>query len=173
VIDTDLIAHQLTSANGQAIDAIATSFGTAAVLSDGSMNRIYMRELVFKIPTKREQLETILHPLIRTRVLEELSIETDLYHVVVVPLLVEKGGWDNFVDAIVVVDCAPEIQIARIKKRNGFTDNQIQAILNAQADRNVRLEKANFVIQNDTNEANALKQVGYLHQQLIKLRTNG
>jgi len=57
VIDTDEIAHSLTKAGGLAIPDIQQTFGRDALLPDGSMNRDYIRALVFKEPEQRIALE--------------------------------------------------------------------------------------------------------------------
>src|SRR5713101_6474167 len=66
VIDTDQIAHQLTAPGGAAIAAIQAQFGADFLTVNGAMDRAKMRVRVFADPTAKQQLETILHPLIRS-----------------------------------------------------------------------------------------------------------
>ena len=65
VIDTDVIAHALTGADGLAMPALVEAFGAEVVAADGSLDRTRMRERVFADAAARAQLEAILHPLIR------------------------------------------------------------------------------------------------------------
>ena len=65
IIDTDVIAHQLSQPGGDAIAAIAQKFGATYIDVNGAMDRVKMRELVFANPQAKKNLEAILHPLIR------------------------------------------------------------------------------------------------------------
>src|SRR4029453_14386417 len=53
---------------------------------------------------------------------------------VAIPLLVETAGADRF-DRVLVVDCDPELQLARLMARDGSTREEAQRILAAQASR--------------------------------------
>ena len=66
VIDTDIIARQLTAPGGIAIAPIRARFGDDFIDASGAMDRARMRAHVFADPLAKQQLEAILHPLIRT-----------------------------------------------------------------------------------------------------------
>jgi dephospho-CoA kinase len=66
-----------------------------------------------------------------------------------IPLLVESGRWRQQVDRVLVVDCAPDTQVARVQARSGLTAAQVQAIIDAQAPRGLRLAAADIVIANE------------------------
>lgn len=166
VIDTDLIAHELTAANGQAMAAIQEFFGTTVVAPDGSLDRSAMRNLVFNNAQARAQLESILHPLIFQQALNNALQATGPYVVFVVPLLVESGRWLNRVDQVCVVDCEPETQIERVKARSGLTTEAIERIMYVQATREQRLAVADHVLFNG-----AQTTVSMLKQQALQLHT--
>ncbi|HEX4855661.1 MAG TPA: dephospho-CoA kinase [Limnobacter sp.] len=168
IVDTDQIAHSLTQAGGLAMDEIRQAFGEAAVNSDGSMNRDHVRSLVFADPQQRTVLEKILHPLIRKLVQAQLDSGAALYFVLVVPLLFEKGGWKDWMDEIVVVDCPVEQQVQRVMQRNGWPESQVQAVISSQADRSTRLAGATLVIENTGDLPELLSKIDLLHQKLIK-----
>jgi dephospho-CoA kinase len=89
---------------------------------------------------------------------------------VVVPLLVESGTWKNRVDRVLVVDCSVETQITRVMCRNGFTREQVLAIIARQATREARLAAADDVIVNDGARLEALAQdVDALHARYLAL----
>ncbi|MFO1435586.1 MAG: dephospho-CoA kinase, partial [Gammaproteobacteria bacterium] len=94
IIDTDAIAHDLVQPGSVALVEIAARFGESVLGADGALDRKRLRQLVFADPSKRIQLEGILHPLIRARVAEELKTITAPYCILVVPLLFESG-WDD------------------------------------------------------------------------------
>jgi len=168
VIDTDEIAHSLTRPHGLAMAAIAQEFGEAAVAADASMNRDYMRALVFKNPELRLVLEKILHPLIRQTVQNRLDEGAPLYFVIVVPLLFEKGGWNEIMDEIVVVDCPVDQQIERVAQRNKWPEEQILAVINNQVNRQTRLEGADHVLENTGGLTELIEKIDFLHQKFIK-----
>lgn len=162
VIDTDQIAHDLTSSGGRAMPLIRSQFGPEFLVADGSLNRPLMRDRIFGDPGSRRKLETILHPLIRQEVKALLKSIAAPYTLVVIPLLVETGGYD-FLDRVLVVDCEPQTQIARTMARSGLRREEIQAILDVQADREYRLGRADDVIQNDGSPEDLIGPVDVLN----------
>ncbi|MDR5737475.1 dephospho-CoA kinase [Caballeronia sp. LZ016] len=149
LIDTDIIAHQVTAPRGVAMPMIASEFGSDFVAPDGSLDRARMRGLVFTDDTAKARLEGILHPLIRAETERQRSEAGGAYHIVVVPLLVESGNWASRVSRVLVVDCPVETQIARVMRRNGFPREQVLAIIAKQASRETRLAAADDMVLND------------------------
>ena len=89
VIDTDMVAHQLTAPQGLAMPAIIEKFGQQMVAADGSLDRARMRQHVFADPAHRHMLESILHPMISEEVSQKALQAQGIYIVLVVPLLVD------------------------------------------------------------------------------------
>jgi dephospho-CoA kinase len=163
LVDTDLIAHQITAPGGAAIDAVRAEFGAQAIKPDGAMDRARMRELVFADPGAKLRLESILHPLIRAETESQAQQASGTYVIFVVPLLVESGGWKQRVSRVLVVDCPEQIQIARVQKRNALDEEQVRAIMAAQVPRATRLAAADDVLINDGEAAALGPQVDRLH----------
>lgn len=149
VVDTDLIAHQLSAPGGLAINAIQQSFGAEFISPEGAMDRVKMREYVFAQPEQRQRLEAILHPLILQVTKRQINEAQGCYVVVVVPLLVETGHWLQRVDRVCVVDCDSATQIQRVQARSRLTVEAIERIMNAQVSRQQRLAAADDIILND------------------------
>ncbi len=172
IIDTDVIAHELTAVGGGAIDAIRAEFGSIAIDSIGALNRNKMREIVFEDKGARKRLESILHPLIHQESLSRAAIAQGEYIVFVVPLLVESKRWHNIPDRICVVDCEPETQIKRVKERSGLSVETINSIMSVQAGREERLQIATDVLYNGSNTTiNTLKlQTLKLHNKWRSMR---
>jgi len=172
IIDTDLIAHQITATNGKAIAAIEKLFGPEFIDSDGALNRSMMRAFVFKKPEARGLLEQITHPLIKEETVRQalaLAKTHIPYLVFVVPLLLESGTWQKLMDYLVVVDCPIETQIERVMHRNQLSRLEVESILQAQATREDRLAIANTVIENGGYLDQLRPQVLQLHQKLLKI----
>lgn len=168
IIDTDAIAHSITAPGGAAMPAIRREFGDAFVAPDGSLDRARMRDAVFTDDAARARLEAITHPLIRTECERAASDAQGPYLIFVVPLLVESGKWRERVQRVLVVDCTEQTQIARVMSRNGFTRDQVQAIMARQASRAQRLAAADDVIDNDAQHAPLAPQVDRLHAAYLK-----
>ena len=172
IIDTDLIAHQITAPGGKAIPLITKSFGIDFINPEGSLNRAKMRTLVFEDAKARQVLEQITHPLIQQETAKQalaLAKSGVPYLVFVVPLLIESGSWLKLIDHLVVVDCPEEIQIQRVMHRNNMTRLEVGNILKAQTSRKVRLAAANAVIENLGDLDELKSEVLSLHQQLLKI----
>jgi dephospho-CoA kinase len=169
LVDTDLIAHRITAPHGVAMAQIAAEFGPEFVAPDGSMDRARMRALVFGDESARKRLEAITHPLIRSETERESREARGPYVIVVVPLLVESGTWKTRVDRVLTVDCSVETQIARVMRRNGFTREQVLAIIARQATREARLAAADDVVKNDTDATleSLARDVEALHQTYL------
>jgi len=169
VIDTDVIARQLTAPGSEALDAIFTIFGETLRQSDGTLDRAALRRQVFADAAARHQLEAILHPLIRQRVEQALATLEAPYALIVIPLLVETGGYRDVLNRILVVDCPEELQIARVTARSGLAQDEVKAILAVQAGRAERLAAADDVILNTATLAALRAEVARLHQRYLAL----
>ncbi|WP_136413187.1 dephospho-CoA kinase [Herbaspirillum sp. ST 5-3] len=169
VIDTDLLAHQLTAPDGLAIPEIRAQFGEAFLTADGAMDRTKMREYVFAEPTAKARLEAILHPLIRIETERAAAQAQGTYLVFVVPLLVESGSWRQRVSRVLVVDCAEQTQVRRVMSRSGLSEQQVRAIMAAQVSRQQRLAAADDVIDNDGDAVALVPQVDRLHASYVSL----
>lgn len=166
VVDTDGIAHALTSARGAAMPALRAAFGAGVVLTDGSLDRAVMRQRCFSEPAERGRLEAILHPLIRAeadaQVAAALADPAVPYVLLVVPLLLETGGYRDRISRIVVVDCDESTQVARVMARSGLGADEVMRIMAAQATRASRLQAADEVIDNDGDLAAVKARVSEL-----------
>ena len=173
VVDTDLIAHQITAPNGVAIPLIQKEFGPEFIDSSGALDRVKMRSLVFTDPLARHSLEAITHPLIREETMRQakrLIQEQVAYLVFVVPLLIESGTWVSLLDYLVVVDCPEETQIERVMHRSKLPRNEVERILKAQASRQERLASANMVIENQDSLESLQTEVLKLHQKILQIQ---
>jgi len=173
IVDTDLIAHQITAPNGAAISLIEKQFGPDFIAADGALNRDKMRSLVFTSPKARKSLELITHPLIRqetTRQAIQLNKDGAPYLIFVVPLLIESGSWRHLIDRLVVVDCPKEAQIKRVMQRSNLPKEEIERILAAQASREERLKHADVVIENQGSFEELEAEVENLHQKILQIQ---
>lgn len=157
IVDTDVIARELTAAGGAAMPTIRAVFGEGIVDREGALDRAAMRARAFADASQRERLEAILHPMIRARSAAEVAAAAQApYVVLVVPLLVESGTYRERVDRVLVVDCSERKQVERVMARSGLSHEQVRAIMATQVSRAQRLAAADDVIDNE-GELGALK----------------
>jgi dephospho-CoA kinase len=178
VVDADAIAHALTAPGGGAVEPIRHHFGAGFVGPSGAMDRDRMRDLVFKRPAARAELEAILHPLIRIETSRQLGEVRALYCILMIPLLVEAAArdpehWRDRYDRILVADCSESTQVARVMARNGFDEEAVRRIMAVQATREQRLAHADDVIDNDGGLAALGPQVERLHHEYLAAAAGG
>jgi dephospho-CoA kinase len=148
IADADVAAHAVTAKGEAGYRAVVEAFGDRAVAADGNLDRAWLRETVFADPAARERLETMLHPLVRARLDSEVATWRGPYGLLVVPLLLERGGARSRVDRVLVVDCPEDEQVRRVASRSGLTEPEVRAIMATQLSRASRLAQADDVIDN-------------------------
>ena len=168
VVDADIKSRVVVEPGRPALQRIVDRFGDAVLQSDGTLNRAALRERVFQLPDERRWLEQLLHPLIRDEIVADLASAQSPYSLLVSPLLVESGQY-QMTQRVLVVDVPEALQIARTTARDQVPEQQVQAIMQAQARREERLRHAHDVITNDQDLAALHAQVDALHQRYLNL----
>ena len=152
LIDADAIARAVTEAGGPAIADIRDTFGADYIDAQGALDRVRMRARVFADAGAKERLEAIVHPLVGNAIAQAAAVAAQAGQRLIVfdiPLLTESPRWARQLDAVLVVDCREESQVARVQARNGLTEDAIRAIMATQSSRAVRRAAADFVVYND------------------------
>lgn len=162
IIDTDLISHALTQAGAPGHQAIVAAFGTGYLQADGTLDRAQLRTRIFGDAEAKARLESILHPMIRSQVMQDLAQASAPYIMLVVPLLIETGGYQDLVQRTLVVDCTEQEQIERTMARSGLLAEEVRAIMAKQATRAARLAAADDIVVNDSDLNELERQVGRL-----------
>ena len=161
VIDTDLIAHDLTQKNVDVLVEIKNIFGNK-VFNGDTLSREKLREIVFNNEKFLRSLEKILHPRIRQDVKRKLQSVDSEYAIVAIPLLSKKSDYD-FIDRILVIDCEERIQIQRVISRNGFSEELVRSIMSKQLSRRDRNQLADDLIENNADIDSLYTKIEKLH----------
>lgn len=148
VIDADALAREVVARGTPGLDAVVAEFGPELLGPDGELDRPKMGALVFGDEDARRRLEAIVHPLVFERIvaLEEGASPDDLV-VHDIPLLAESGRAQTF-DAVIVVHAPEDVQIERMVRDRGWTEDEARARIAAQAAAEDRLAIATHVIDN-------------------------
>lgn len=172
IVDTDVIAHELTAKGSPILSEIEHMFGAGVLNEDGSLNRSRLRAHVLSNPVERIRLEGLLHPVIYERAIECLkNNESKLqpqYQVLVIPLLFENNRYHSVINKILVIDCDENTQVTRAMARSQLSKDDVKALMAAQTSRKVRLNGADEVIENNGSIAELNEKVNKLHNKLIK-----
>ena len=148
VLDADEIAHAISKRGEAGHRAVVESLGAAFVRPDGELDRAALRRRAFEDTTFRRDLEQILHPLIAARLEDAVGDFASPYGILVVPLLLERGGLRRRVARVLVVDCPEQEQIRRVQLRSGLAADEVRRIMATQLPRSERLAQADDVIDN-------------------------
>ncbi len=157
VIDADQLARAAIERGTSGFDEVVSIFGDS-ILDNGDINRRALGELVFKDPSRKLELEAIIHPLVRSEF--EAAVESltgDQRLVYEIPLLYETNAADRF-DLVITVESELDIRIQRLRAK-GLHISEIQARIAAQASREDRTSIADFVIENNGTEDDLLRKV--------------
>jgi dephospho-CoA kinase len=168
VLDADEIARQVVAVGQPALLLIQQSFGSDSVNADGSLNRDFIRELVFTDPEQKKKLEAIIHPLVYQTIQADLATLNAPYCILSIPLLFEVNRAD-FVDRVLVIDCPVATQIERVQKRDNLSPERVQSIIDSQVSRAFRLAHAEDIIDNTQSNAELAQQVEKLHNLYLSL----
>ena len=172
IIDLDVISREVVMPGTEGLNELVDSFGESILLSDGSLDRKNLRDVLYKKGRNRALIEQILHP----KILQKMKSLMDGCHegvmVVVIPLLVEKQLWGPF-DRAVVVDCESETQINRLMERDEVDAEKAKTMLLAQASREQRLQLNEHlptdIIENNYRVSDLKEKVDALNQKLFSL----
>lgn len=165
VIDADVLAREVVEPGTPGLAAVVERFGPE-VLDGDRLDRTRLGTLVFADAAARRDLERIIHPAVRARAAElERAAPPDAVVVHVIPLLVETGQQDDF-DRVVVVDADPDTQLARLRSRDGMSEEAARARLAAQASGEERRMAADIVLSNRGSVSDLHAQIGRLWAEL-------
>lgn len=150
VADADMAAREAVAAGSAGLDEVVQAFGAGVLDASGGLDRAAMRARVFQDEPARRKLEAIIHPRVRAQMQAQCLAAPGAYAIAAIPLLTE-GGRDAYpwLDRVLVVDVHPDVQRARLMRRDGIDAALADRMIAAQASRTARLAIADDVIVND------------------------
>ena len=166
-IDADQVAHQVILPDGPAFDDVVAEFGEGIIDSDGEINRATLGNIVFADQAKLRKLEAITHPAIRARI-DQLIRDAERQVVVIEAIKLLEGNLRQVVDAVWVVNAAPETQMQRLMSERGYSENLARQRIASQNKQEDKLRQADVIIENDGDMEETRKQVA---RAWVKLRS--
>ena len=173
IVDLDVIAREVVLPGTEGLRELIEFFGESILLTDGTLNRKYLRDELYKKGRNRAIIEQILHPKILQKMKTSMDECKEGVIVIVIPLLVEKNLWEPF-DRAIVVDCEIESQLSRLMSRENIDKEKAEVMLMAQASREQRLQLNDYlptdVIENNSKISDLKEKVADLNQKLLSLQ---
>jgi dephospho-CoA kinase len=166
VIDADQLAREVVAKGTPGLERVVEAFGPEVLTDDGELDRPRMGTIVFADEEKRRLLEGIVHPLVFERY-AELEASAPQHGVVVhdIPLLAESGRADTF-DAVVVVETPAQVQVERMLRDRGWSREDAEARIAAQATPEQRRAIATYLIENTGTREDLRRRVEEVYREL-------
>lgn len=169
LFDADQIARAVVLPGSVGYQRVVAEFGSEILAADGQLDRAALGKVIFQDATKRQRLNEILHPLIiaeQDRLLQEVAAQDpQAIAIVDAALMIESGSYRRF-DKLIVVHCAPEVQIARVMARNSLSKTEAEARIAAQMPSAEKLKYADFQIDTSGSLAESYQQTLAVCHQL-------
>ena len=169
IVDADQVVRDVQQPGSPVLVKLAARFGAEVIAADGSLNRAALASIAFADADALKDLNGIVHPAVgaemNRRVME--NVATDNVVVLDIPLLTENPR--DGLQGKIVVDVPVEMQVERLVKYRGFDETDARSRIDRQATRELRLETADFVIDNSGNQDALEQQIGRLWEWLQSL----
>ena len=147
VLDADRYARDVLAPNTPASEAVVERFG-AVVGHAANVNRQALGQIVFSDPDKRRWLEALIHPVVRERFQQDLTELRDAPVVVLMIPLLFEAGLQSLCSEVWLVDCTTKQQLTRMIQRDGLSEAEAQARLQAQWPLARKRDLADHIIEN-------------------------
>lgn len=167
VIDADRLARDAVARGSRALDAVAARFGATILLPDGTLDRAALGRIVFNDRAARADLEAIVHPEVYRRIGEWFASFSPGTRIAMadIPLLFETGQHHDF-DRVIVAACDPAEQLRRLITRDGLTEAEARARIDAQWPIGEKAARADHVIRTDGTIGDTDAQVKTVYELL-------
>lgn len=168
VIDADVIAHQITAPNMEAVAQIAATFGATLINADGALDRQQLAAIVFSDEAALAKLNQITHPLIEKEIEQIIDAKfQERLLILDIPLLFETKTYLSKIDQSWLVIANERQQIERIMKRDRLSETQIRARINNQMATTEKMKLADKIIDNSQSIKITYDQVDKLLKEIL------
>ena len=166
----DIRAKWLMVHQKSIVSQIQDLLGEAAYQENGSLNRAYIANIVFREPEKLKALNAIVHPAVHEDGEVWHQQQKDVpYTLKEAALLFESGSYQSL-DKIITVTAPLELRIKWVMQRDHSTREAVEARINQQWPEAEKIKLSDFVIKNDLQHS-LIQQVYHIHQQLSLFST--
>lgn len=168
VIDLDKVGHEVLRKRHEGFEPVVDAFGDVILGEDGEIDRKKLGAIVFADPAARDRLNRIVHPRLRDEEARRVAGMAEAGATAVVTeaaLLIETGQRSRF-DLFVVVGCTPEIQIARLMKRDHCSMEEARRRIESQLSFEEKKAAADWVIDTSGEKEHTLAEADRLAHEI-------
>ena len=166
VINADMIVAELYNAGSPCLKAVAAEFGQNILKPDGTLDRRKLAQRAFASSERTDDLNRLVHPFVTARLFELLRGAEGIV-VFDAPQLFEADA-DVICDAVVAVTADKDIRVNRIIKRDSLSEEQAMLRVNAQYGEEYFRARADYIIENNTDEESLRIQAEKVYNKLNK-----
>lgn len=157
-IDADSLSHRAIAKDAPGYKPVVETFGKWILGPDGQINRSKLGGLVFRDSEALSKLESIIHPLVEQAI--DILVQRASQRVVVIEAIkLIESPLRNVCDSLWVTYAPEEVQIQRLMRKRGFTQEEAVTRTHSQGAQSVKIERANVVIRNTGSYDELWKQV--------------
>jgi dephospho-CoA kinase len=152
IIDADRIAHEIYEPGKEGHERIIEKFGRGVLADDGTVDRRKLGEIVFEDRAQLEELNRIIHPLVRREVAERVARITEEdpeRPIVIEAALMTETSWSGGAGELWAVITDPEIAVERLVRSRAMSEEEARLRMVAQTSNSERRANATRVIEND------------------------
>ncbi len=168
VIDADKIGHEALDSD-YVKEKLILTFGND-ILENNKINRRKLGELVFGNSNNLNILNSIIHPEIRRRILEEIDKNNDQEFIFIDVALLFEAKFDDLVDKIIVVYVDKNTQLTRLMKRNSISKKEALSRIVSQMSPIEKAKLGDYTVNNNLDVINTYEQVDKVLSELKKGR---
>ncbi len=161
-IDADQLAREVVEPGSSGAAQILETFGAEVFQDNGALDRGKLGAIVFGDASLRKALESIVHPLVKSRAQQLVAgLPANTIAIYNVPLLVEASV-DLPFDMVVTVEAPAKEQIARLVKHRGMSVAEAEKRVSSQASPAQRANAADVILNSNQDLPLLLKDADSL-----------
>ncbi len=176
VLDADLTAREVVAPDTKGLHLIVENFGKDVLLDNGELNRVKLGSIIFNNESKRQLLNSIVHPLVieaqNDWLVQREKESPEGIAIVDAALMIESGGADRF-EKLIVVWCDSVIQLQRLMLRNNLSESEALKRINSQMPQDEKKSFADFLIDTTDGFDATREQTLKVHSELVAIRSSG
>ena len=165
IIDADEISRSLQLKGAAGYSQVLQEFGKDILDDNEEINRYALRKIAFDNKTNKAKLEEIMHPLIRSEIMQGFENIKSKWGIYSAPLWSKRNKFKR----TLVINSSPYIQSQRIKARDNSSDDVIKKILTEQMSYKERISFADDLIFNDGSLETFLAKLDFYYKLYDRL----
>ncbi|MDL2211573.1 dephospho-CoA kinase [Erysipelotrichaceae bacterium OttesenSCG-928-M19] len=166
VIDTDKITQDIYENDSFFKEQMQLLF-SESIIKNSRIDKKAVAKIVFNDPIKMQQLNMLIHPLIKEKTIAVIN-DNDGLIFVDAPLLFE-AGFADIVEQTIVVVASEKVRLSRIKERDKLSDEEAMNRIKSQMSQEEKIKKSQFIIYNDTSFEELYHQVDDILNKILSI----